>query len=254
MISWVKKLFKNSNSSSETVEEPSSKFAELEKKLGYSFKNQQLLESALTHPSFTADEASAEQNNQRLEFLGDSVLALILAEKLYAIFPNEREGVLAKSRAALAKGAFLAKLGRKLGLATFLRMSRHEEKTGGHLRASTLEDALEAIVGAIYLDSDFAQTRAIVLPWYGEISSVLEQTLAHDNPKGKLQESIQSESPQRSIEYKILEAAGPDHKKVFTVEVLIDGDRRGQGSGHSKKEAEEAAARIAIQELEQTSS
>ena len=181
--------------------------------------------------------------------MGDSVLSLILAEKLYELYPNEREGVLAKSRSALAKGAFLSELGRKLKLAKFLRMSRHEENIGGRQRASTLEDALEAVVGAIYLDSDYPTTRNVVLPWYGQIKKILENTLEHENPKGKLQESIQSESPKRNIEYKILETTGPAHKKVFTVEVLIDGESKGKGKGNSKKEAEECAARKAIETL-----
>lgn len=208
------------------------------------------MQASLTHPSYIKEEGTEAIHNQRLEFLGDSVLSLILAEKLFELYPDEREGVLAKGRSALAKGSFLSELGRKLKLAEFLRMSRHEENTGGRERASTLEDALEAVVGAIYLDSDYPTTRDVVLPWYGPLEDVLKHTLEHENPKGKLQEHIQGESPQSAIEYQVLATSGPDHEKKFTVQVLVDGHSKGKGNGNSKKEAEESAARRALKTLQ----
>lgn len=249
MKNWVKKLHKSFSSNNELQHTRAASISPLENKLGYRFKNPKLLEASMTHPSFMKDEPTLNINNQRLEFLGDSVLSLILAEKLFELFPDEREGILAKSRAALAKGSFLSKLGRKLHLADHLRMSRHEANTGGPQRASTLEDALEAVIGAIYLDSDYPTTRDVVLPWYGAIDKVLAQTLEHENPKGKLQEQVQGESHQSTIEYNVLDTTGPDHKRTFTVAVLINGERKGEGQGNSKKEAEESAARSALERL-----
>ena len=248
MRNWAKKLFRNSSSVEHWVRTDFPQLADLETGLGYHFSDPLLLLVAITHPSCHQEASASEMldHNQRLEFLGDSVLSLILAEKLFDLFPDEREGVLAKSRSALAKGTFLSKLARQLSLDAFLRMSRHEESRGGRKRAAALEDALEAIIGAVYLDSDYPTVREVVLNWYGDIETVLASTLRHENPKGKLQEKMQSASPPKTIEYKILTTEGPDHRKVFTVEVLIDGECWGTGSGKSKKDAEEAAARLAL--------
>lgn len=251
MKNWVKKLLSGFSSKKHNYKERNSPdLAPLEKKLGYRFKHSKLLLTALTHPSYLQESKDTVSHNQRLEFLGDSVLSLVLAERLFQIYPDDREGVLAQGRSALAKGIFLTQLAKAIGLPQHLRMSKHEERCGGRHRDSTLEDALEAVLGAIYLDSNYDTSRQIVLQWYGDIKQHLETVLAHENPKGKLQETIQGISPQKQIEYNVLETSGPDHKKTFEVEVLIDQTSMGSGRGNSKKEAEENAARKALKNIE----
>ncbi len=216
--------------------------------IGYTFREGELLERALTHPSLLS-EASGP-HNQRLEFLGDSVLALILAEQLFKLFPGEREGHLARARSALAKGEYLAGIARELGLPAVLRLSEQEEKAGGRERSSSLEDALEAVVAAIYLDSDFQTARRVVLPWYGDIAALTEQLLCEDNPKGRLQELVQGTNPETPIAYELVHSDGPDHAKTFIMELRIGGKVCGMGQGRSKKDAEENAAREALIKLE----
>ncbi len=222
--------------------------ADFEQHIGYAFTDRGLLERALTHPSCLAEGAAL--HNQRLEFLGDSVLSLILAEELFKLFPGEREGHLARARSALAKGACLADMARKLNLTAYLRVSEQEEKAGGRERESSLEDALEAVVAAVYLDSDFVTARKVVLGWYGDVMAVTDELLSSDNPKGRLQELVQGQAPDSSIDYELVHADGPDHRKIFIMEVRIDGRACGLGQGHSKKDAEEAAAREALKKLE----
>jgi ribonuclease-3 len=216
-------------------------------RIGYAFRNAELLERALTHPSLLAEGTGT--HNQRLEFLGDSVLALILAEQLFKLFPGEREGHLARARSALAKGEYLAGIARKLGLESVLRLSEQEEKAGGRERTSSLEDALEAVVAAVYLDSDFQTARRVVLPWYGDLQALTEHLLSDDNPKGRLQELIQGTSPDTPIAYELVHSEGPDHAKTFIMELRIGGKVSGMGQGRSKKDAEENAAREALEKL-----
>src|SRR5690625_5084902 len=160
---------------------------QLQKRIGYQFKDPGLLRESLLHPSFLQDFPEETKNNQRLEFLGDAVLDLILSEKLFQLFPEEREGGLTKQRAILAKGGFLSDLAKKLGLSEALLMSRAEIKMQGHERPSSLEDAFEALVGALYLDSDLPTARRLVLEWYGDIAKTLKKAEVASNPKGKLQ-------------------------------------------------------------------
>lgn len=223
-------------------------YAELETSLGYHFKDPSLLERAITHPSYCQAE-SKNSHNQRLEFLGDAVLGLILAQFLFTSLPSKREGVLTRNRAALAKGTHLSALARDLGLAPHLRMSEAEERNEGRLRDSILEDALEAIIGAIYLDSDFETTRQIVTLWLGDIRQRLDELLGDHNPKGRLQEQVQPIHGNGAVIYSVLHSEGPDHAKQFTVEVRVKGEIMGIGSGSSKKEAEENAAQVALQKL-----
>ncbi len=191
-----------------------------------------------------------DAHNQRLEFLGDAVLSLILAEALFTLFPNEREGNLARARSALAKGEYLALLARKLGLPKHLRLATHERQAGGHERPSSQEDALEALIGAIYLDSDFETARGIVLGWYGDLAHVLRDMLNAENPKGRLQEFLMAQETPPSHEYRTTEISGPEHRRQFKVECLVAGQPAGEGAGFSKKEAEEAAARAALLKLQ----
>src|SRR4051812_33107124 len=148
----------------------------LQARLGYQFKDRSLLELAVTHPSFLPEHPEAPESNQRLEFLGDAVLQLVLTEELFRLFPEDREGPLSRRRASLAKGISLVILARELGIDASLRLGTSEENTGGRSRASSLEDAFEAIVGAVYLDSDMANTRRVVLALYGPLSERLNAT------------------------------------------------------------------------------
>ncbi|MDX2111211.1 MAG: ribonuclease III [Verrucomicrobiota bacterium] len=218
----------------------------LQSRLGYYFRNGELLRQALRHPSFISDSGIRGDHNQRLEFLGDALLGAILAERLYHEFPQHREGQLSRNRSILARGHFLACLARDLGLPECLELGVGENNTGGRQRESNLEDALEALVGAIYLDSDWDNVRGVVLHWYGNIASRLETQLAEENPKGRLQELVQSELGNDVMLYTLKEVTGPDHLKQFAIALSIGGEVLGNGRGNSKKEAEENAAREAL--------
>ena len=222
----------------------------LEAALGYQFENRELLLRALTHPSYCQAGGKGD-HNQRLEFLGDAVLGLILAEALYAGLPSKREGVLTRGRSALAKGAHLSALARDLGIAPHLRLSEGEERNAGRERDSILEDALEAIVGAIHLDRGFDTARQVVGRWLGDLQQRLGELLEAHNPKGRLQELVQPRLGNGAIEYFLLGEEGPDHAKQFTIEVRILGDPAGRGTGSSKKEAEEYAAQEALRRFEE---
>jgi ribonuclease-3 len=225
---------------------PESRLAELQHRLGYQFRDPALLRSALTHPSFLQDQPGAGPGNQRLEFLGDSVLQLILSEALFQLYPDEREGALSKRRAALTQGRFLSQLARDLEIDAALRLGQSEEQTGGRRRASILEDAFEALVGAMYLDSDFVTVRRRVLAWYGSLPTRLAALLGEDNPKGRLQELVQPAHGNRALRYEVTQTAGAPHEREYEVNVYLHDRLLGSGRGSSKKLAEEAAARAAL--------
>jgi len=221
----------------------------LQQRLGHRFRDPALLVCALTHPSYLADHSDARRDNQRLEFLGDSVLQLILTEALFQLYPGEREGLLSQRRRVLVQGRFLCRLARELSLDATLRLGQSEEQTGGRQRASTLEDALEAVIGAIYLDSDFATVRRAVLDWYRPLPDRLESLLVEDNPKGRLQERLQPAHGDRALRYETMHAEGAPHEREYEVNVYLNDRLLGTGRGSSKKLAEEAAARAALPTL-----
>ena len=223
-------------------------FSVFEKRIGYSFRDKSLLRMALTHPSW-AQQHTGEENNQRLEFLGDAVLSLILARELFDRMPHKREGVLTRSRAALAKRALLSTLAKELGIDEAIRLSEAEERNGGRSRQSILEDALESVAGAVYLDAGFDTVRGIVLFWYGDVSERLNHILGSHNPKGQLQELVQPTMGNEAISYVTIGEDGPPHMRCFRVRVDIQGRAMGEGSGSSKKEAEENAAREALAKM-----
>ncbi len=225
------------------------KFSALQKKIGYPFREPTLLVEALTHSSTLQDDPAAAPHNQRLEFLGDSVLQFILTAALYRDYPTDREGVLSRRRAVLSKGEFLTQMARDLGLDASLRLSKSEESAGGRNRASILEDAFEALIGAVYLDSDLATTQTLVLGWYGPLSERLVLSEDAENPKGRLQELVQPEHGNVALRYEVSATTGPRHARIFEVEVLLNDRKLGSGSGPSKKVAEEAAARVALESL-----
>ncbi len=217
----------------------------LEGRIGYTFRNPQLLAEALTHPSLRHETQGQHFDNQRLEFLGDAVLQLIITEYLYTSFKNESEGRLTKLRSRLVSREALRVQAVALDLGSHLLMGRGEEASGGRKRNSTLADAFEALVGAIYLDSDFATARSFILREVGSQLESLEQDPVDHNPKGELQELLQSISP-RSPVYETIAQSGPEHEKTFAVRVIWEGLTLGEGTGRSKKQAETAAALAAL--------
>jgi ribonuclease-3 len=218
----------------------------LQQRIGYSFRKSELLTEALTHGSFLQENPNDGAHNQRLEFLGDAVLHFIITDSLYRESTTEREGILSRRRAILSKGEFLARLSSDLGLDACLRLNKSEEDAGGRHRASILEDAFEALVGAIYLDSDLPTTQAVVLAWYGPLADRLLPAEDAENPKGRLQELIQPIHGNVALRYDVIATTGPRHAREFEVAVYLNEERLGTGRGTSKKAAEEEAARAAL--------
>jgi ribonuclease-3 len=225
--------------------EITSDLAEFQKRIGYTFRDASLLQKSLTHPSTRQDSPDIE-TNQRLEFLGDAVLQLIVTEQLHALYPDEREGPLTSRRASLTQGAALAQLARDLGIEQVLRVSSAARAEGGHERLAALEDATEAVAAAVYLDSDWQTAKKVVLGWFGDIDRRLESLNDGINPKGRLQELVQPEHGNNALSYTVIRTDGPPHDRRFEVEVSLLDRPLGKGTGGSKKEAEEGAAREAL--------
>lgn len=222
---------------------------QLEKRIGHAFRDRALLERAVTHPSLLQDRPDLAASNQRLEFLGDAVLQLVLTQELYDLFPEDREGALSKRRAALANGTFLAGLAREIGLDLALRLGASEESTGGRSRAAALEDAFEALVGAVFLDSNLPTTSRVLLGIYGPLPDRLARVEDVENPKGRLQEFVQPMHGNHALRYEVVRIEGEDHAREYEVAVFLRDRAVGSGRGSSKKNAEEAAARAALVEL-----
>ena len=225
--------------------------AELESVLGHEFREPGWLLQALTHssriPERTVEDSPGD--NEKLEFLGDAVLELIVSEELVRRFPDWREGQLSKSRARLVNAASLCSVAIQLGLGKHLRLSRGEEKTGGRFKPAILADAYEAVVAAIYLDSGLDASRRFVQKSLTEGAlTATGHSLGRPDHKSALQELLQARGMSPGI-YRIVEEAGPDHEKIFRVEVSIAGEISAAGTGKTKKEAEQAAAVAALQQL-----
>ena len=216
--------------------------------LAYHFRDENLLRLALTHPSVSHESGVASPHNQRLEFLGDAVLGLVLTEKLYEQFPSLNEGPLTKARAKLVNRYTLAERARALNLGEHLILSRGEETSGGRDRASTLADAFEALLGAIFLDGGFAAAREFVLHEFTGAFGELAALALIENPKGELQELLQAHSP-RAPEYQTAQIAGSDHDPLFECAVFHNGAELARGRGKSKKAAESEAALAALKKL-----
>lgn len=221
---------------------------ELEAALGHRFADPELLGLALTHPSVSHEAGETEPDNQRLEFLGDAVLQLILTSELYQKFPGVGEGPLTQARAQLVNSRTLAQQARALGLGRHLVMSRGEEASGGRDRVGALADAFEAVLGALYLDGGMEVARRFVLGRFHEAFGRLEAVPSLENPKGELQELLQAETS-CAPEYRLLAVTGPDHDRDFECEVSHQGRLLGRGRGKSKKAAESEAARAALELL-----
>jgi ribonuclease-3 len=229
---------------------PMSDLSALQTRIGYTFKNADLLRLALTHPSIAHEAGTHIQTNQRLEYLGDAVLQLILTRALYDKFPDYGEGPLTKARATLVNRRMLAVHGRTIGLHEHLILSRGEEQTGGRQRPSAIADAFEALIGALFMDGGLDAAKLFVLSEFAEYVSELAKLPSIDNPKGELQELLQAKSAE-APEYQLLSAHGPDHDRVFECSVHHGGVELARGSGKSKKEAESAAALAAYQVLKE---
>jgi ribonuclease-3 len=221
----------------------------LQRRLDHTFRDPGLLICAVTHPSYLQEHPDVKESNQRLEFLGDAVLQLVLTESLFRLFPDEREGSLSKRRSALSKGKFLSTLAREIALHDCLLLGNSEELTGGRSRDSALEDAMEAVIGALYIDSDLATTRRVVLALIGSLSERLGSLQPAENPKGRLQELIQAEHGNHALRYEITHTSGEDHAREYEASASLNGQVLGTGRGSSKKAAEEAAARAALATL-----
>ena len=220
----------------------------LQKRLGYTFKKPELLEVALTHPSVSHEQGSKLNNNQRLEFLGDAVLGLVISAELYRKFPHRDEGTLSKARARLVCGTALAEQATAMGLGKELVLSHGEERSGGRTRPGALADAFEALIGAIFLDSGITRTKKFILNRFAEQLCDADARQHSDNPKGELQEILQSKNAV-APEYRLLEAEGPDHDRSFVCAVRHSGTELARGTGKSKKAAEMGAAAAAIEQL-----
>ena len=220
---------------------------QLQVRLAYTFRDPSLLERALTHPSYLQDHPAEPESNQRLEFLGDAVLQLVLTETLFNLYPNDREGPLSKRRAALSNGQFLGKLAFELSLDSCLKLGASEAKTGGRTRLSSLEDAFEALIGALFIDSDLPTTRRVLLGLFGAISDRLNEIQPDENPKGRLQERVQPKHGNTALRYESSHISGQDHAREYESRVYLIDQLLGTGRGTSKKLAEEAAARAALE-------
>jgi ribonuclease-3 len=218
----------------------------LEERIRYKFRNSLLLAEALTHPSLGYETQRHHFDNQRLEFLGDAVLQLVFTEHLFNLFPNFSEGQLTKMRSRLVSREGLKVHAVSIGLGHFLMMGKGEESSGGRVRASALADAFEALVGAMYLDGGYEAVRRFLLEEAEPDIENLRLEPMDVNPKGKLQEILQSIAPQ-SPKYTIAAQAGPEHLKEFTAVVTWQGKELGRGQGASKKEAHIAAALDSLQ-------
>lgn len=213
---------------------------------GYRFKKPELLQKALTHTSYSNEKHL--ESNQRLEFLGDSVIGLVIGEYIYEKYPSMPEGELSKIRAGIVCENGLVKCAEKIELGRRLLLGRGEEMSGGRNRASNLEDAFEALIGAVFLDSDFYTVKKFVLKVMKEI---IEEIVLHDgieDSKTAFQEYIQKHG-RKNIEYVLVKEEGPDHNKIYTMQVKVGGKVMGMGKGHSKKDAEQRAAKVALEML-----
>lgn len=220
----------------------------LEAKLGYTFRDISLLENALTHSSCANESRGRLQSNERLEFLGDSILGMVVAEHLFRNHPDLPEGELTRTRAALVCEDSLVEVAQALGLGDYLKLGKGEEAGGGRTRPSIRADAVEAVLAAVYLDGGIGSARKIIQKYI--LSKEVAGWKASRDYKTSLQELVQRESGQ-VLKYRLAGESGPDHNKHFFVEVELNGTAVGSGEGRSKKEAEQMAAKAAIERLHQ---
>ena len=219
----------------------------LSKKIGYSFTKPELLIQALTHCS------AKGQDNERLEFLGDAILGFVIAEALFEKFPKHNEGDLTRMRSSLVKGVTLAELGRDFNLGEYLILGPGELKSGGHRRDSILEDAVEAIIGAVFLDANIAQCKALILAWFAQRLSAIKPGNEQKDPKTRLQEYLQGRKIPLPV-YDVIDTTGQSHNQHFTVRCITQVMKEEViAKGTSRRKAEQAAAQLVLERLAQLS-
>ena len=218
---------------------------EFEERIGYRFRDRGLLETALTHSSYANESKTPIPNNERLEFLGDAVLSIVVSDYLFHRF-HMAEGDLTKLRASIVCEKGLFQIASHIGLAQEIRLGRGEEHTGGRQRPSIVSDAMEAVIAAIYLDGGLDQARQFLLPHVEQFLTDPEEQPPFRDYKTILQEIVQ-QNPEEKLAYVLVGESGPDHCKLFSVEVHLNSNVIGRGGGRSKKEAEQQAAREALE-------
>jgi ribonuclease-3 len=222
---------------------------DLEFEVAYKFKDTQLLRQALTHSSHANERSTGEGDNEQLEFLGDSVLGFLVSDFLFRAHPGLTEGQLSKLKGFLVSSANLVKYAEQLHLGSYLHLGKGEEKTGGRTKQALLVDAFEAIIGAIYLDGGIEEARRIMLRFFEpQIEDVEQSGRQVADFKTALQEQLQARRLGR-VDYIVTSETGPDHQKLFTVEVLIEGEAAARGIGLTRKAAEQAAAQQALERV-----
>jgi ribonuclease III len=221
---------------------------DLARRLGYEFHNPHLLEQALRHSSFAHENPAAGPSNEQLEFLGDAVLALTVSDLLLSILPEGSEGELSRRRAALVNARQLAGLGKELNLGNYLLLGRGEERQGGRKKLSLMADALEAVLAAVYLDGGLTAAQDLVRRWFTPLIS-RQEGLAWQDDKTALQELAQARF-KLAPTYHLLEESGPGHERFFRVELRLGDRTLAQGEGSTKKQAEQAAARRGLADLQ----
>ena len=215
---------------------------QLETIIGYKFKNPELLEIALTHTSYANESRTPVKHNERLEFLGDSVLQIVSADYLFHAYADRPEGDLTRIRASLVSEGALFQFAQEIDLGEYLRLGRGEERCGGRTRPSVVSDAFEAVIAALYLDGGMETARNFILPF------ITEGKTAEDDYKTRLQEVVQQD-PSAVLRYEVTGESGPDHAKKFTVCVWRNGEKLAEAPGRSKKAAEQHAAKLALEKL-----
>ena len=216
---------------------------QLETIIGYKFKNPELLEIALTHTSYANESRTPVKHNERLEFLGDSVLQIVSADYLFHAYADRPEGDLTRIRASLVSEGALFQFAQEIHLGEYLRLGRGEERCGGRTRPSVVSDAFEAVIAALYLDGGMEVARNFILPF------ITEGKTAEDDYKTRLQEVVQQD-PSAVLKYEVTGETGPDHNTQFTVCVWRHGELLAEGRGRSKKAAEQHAAKVALEKLQ----
>ncbi|MFO7887498.1 MAG: ribonuclease III [Eubacteriales bacterium] len=228
------------------------KFEKLQMELNYTFENIGLLKEAVTHSSYSNEFQDNVNCNERLEFLGDAVIELIISTYLFNKFKKYPEGKLTRLRSKIVCEEALYDIACKYNIGEYLKLGKGEESTGGRKRKSILADSVEAIIAAIYLDSDYINTEKLVLKLFDDYIKKAEEGKLNYDYKTKLQEVVQSINNTNKISYVVTKEDGPDHNKTFFVKVLISGKEAGRGKGKSKKNAEQKSASEALKKLNES--
>ena len=215
-------------------------------RLGYRFQDEGLLRRALTHSSLAVEQHRMGEDNERLEYLGDAVLEYLVSRHLFDTHPEMREGALTRLRSSLVCESALSAAARRLGLGEYLLLSRGEEQCGGREKDSILSDAFEAVLAAVYLDGGLAEAQRLVHEYVLSAETIGDRSSSKDS-KTAFQELVHADHKGRAIRYELVSESGPDHKKLFTMRVLVDEVEWGTGSGSSKQAAGQAAAQMAME-------